>query len=58
MPENFRNERDRYKKRIENNRDRKQMKNILNIMKQTDVQKCIAFCIDLMYNKQYPYVEV
>ena len=56
-PEGFYEEYYLYKKRVINP-PTKRVKSHMFIKKQTNVQKCVAYCIDLMYNKQYPYVKL
>ena len=56
-PENFNEEYYMYRKRVINP-PTKRVKSHMFIKRQTNVQKCVAYCIDLMYNKQYPYVKL
>ena len=57
IPENFKEEQHHYRKSIQNP-DVPRHKNNLFIKKTTDVKKSVAYCIDLIYNKQYPFVKI
>jgi hypothetical protein len=57
IPVAFENNQQLYKKIIEHDKiDR--TKNHLIVKNSTDFQKSVAYCIDLMYNKQYPNVKI
>ena len=55
VPEDFEENRYQYFKKIRNE-NQQSVKCYLVIKNNSDVKGCIAFCIDLMYNKQYPHV--
>lgn len=57
IPENFKEEQFHYRKSIRHP-DAVRTKNNLLIKKVTDVKKSVAYCIDLIYNKQYPFVKI
>ena len=57
IPDDFWNQRYMYKKEVRNNGQGKVKCDIV-IKQTTDVKRTIAYCIDLMFNKQYPYVKL
>jgi hypothetical protein len=57
VPEDFLDDNHLYRKKIVNPTT-KRIKSHIFIKNQTNIPKCVAYCIDLMYNKQFPYVKL
>jgi len=57
IPPAYETEKHLYKKTVEHDKIER-TKNHLLVKNSTDVKKSVAFCIDLMYNKQYPNVKI
>ena len=57
VPDNFQKEKHLYTRTVEETPQAK-TKNNMAVKESTDVKLCVAYCIDLMYNKQYPYIKL
>ena len=57
IPENYSSEKNMYKKEIVNE-PIERLKNEILVKHETDIRRSLAYCIDLMYNKQYPNVKI
>lgn len=58
IPENFLHFKHKYRVTTGDNKISLNQKSHLEIKESTDVRKCLAYCIDIMFNKEIPHVRL
>lgn len=58
LPESFLKNKQNYRVVVQSNAITQRQKSHLEIKDNTDIRKCVAFCIDLMLNKGHPHVKL